>query len=221
MAPTTPRSDQELQSAVLEELKWVPNFNSAHIGVNADGGAVTLSGEVRSYPERLLAERAALRVRGVVALACVLVGRNESATSNDSDIARDAAEALERAGDVPSDTVKAVVTNRHIVLTGTVTWHYQREAAERAVRYVSGVFGVSNGLTLKPTVSAAGLKSSITAALVRNAQLEGSEIRVSTAAGEITLEGSVPSWADRHEADKAAWSAPGVTAVTNLIRVSA
>jgi osmotically-inducible protein OsmY len=100
-------------------------------------------------------------------------------------------------------------------------WHYQREAAERAVRYVRGVFGVSNALILQPTVSAAGLKSSITAALVRNAQLEGSEIRVSTAGGEITLEGSVPSWSDRREADKTAWSAPGVTAVTNLIRVSA
>lgn len=204
----------------MDEIRWTPSINSARIGVAVDHGSVTLSGEVDSYPERLLAEKAALRVRGVTAVAEEVTVHNTWGARNDSEIAVEATDALERAVDVPSDSVKAVVRSHHITLSGEVPWHYQREAADRAVRYVRGVFGVSNSISVKPTVTPVGLKTAITAALVRNAQLEGSAITVTTDGGHITLEGAVHSWAERRQADTAAWSAPGVTNVSNHLRIA-
>jgi osmotically-inducible protein OsmY len=168
----------------------------------------------------LLAEKAALRVRGVTAVAEEITVQNSWAERTDTDVAREATEALERAVEVPPDSVKAVVHDHHITLSGEVPWHFQREAAERAVRYTRGVFGVSNTIGIRPTVSAAGLKSAITAALVRNAQLEGKDITVMTDAGHVTLQGTVNSWSERRQADTAAWSAPGVTAVLNHLQIS-
>jgi osmotically-inducible protein OsmY len=220
MTQTPARTDAQLQAAVTDELEWTPSVNSARIGVAVDHGTVTLSGEVETYPQRLLAEKAALRVRGVTAVAEEVTVQNSWAERTDTDVAREATEALERAVEVPSGSVKAVVRDHHITLSGEVPWHFQREAAERAVRYTRGVFGVSNTIGIRPTVPAAGLESAITAALVRNAQLEGKDIMVMTDAGHVTLQGTVHSWSERHQADTAAWSAPGVTAVTNHLQIS-
>lgn len=195
-------------------------MNSTHIGVAVDHGAVTLSGEVGTFPERLAAEQAALRVRGVTAVAEEVTVRDIWGGANtDADIAREAGEALQGAVDVPSDSVRAVVADHCITLSGPVTWHYQREAAERAVRYLKGVTGVYNTVKIKPTVSASGLKTAISAAFVRNAQLEGRNITVSADRGAVTLEGTVHSPAERRQANMAAWSAPGVTAVMNHLHV--
>jgi osmotically-inducible protein OsmY len=218
MTQTLHRTDAELKDAVADELGWTPSVNSDHIGVAVDNGAVTLSGEVNTYPERLQAEKAVLRVRGVTAVAEEITVRNTWGAANDADVAREASQALERAVNVP-DSVKAVVHDHFITLSGPVTWHYQREAAERAVRYLRGVSGVHNALTIKPTVSAAGLKAAIGAALVRNAQLEGKHINVTADAGVVTLEGTVHSWSEQRQATNAAWSAPGVTSVMNHLRI--
>jgi osmotically-inducible protein OsmY len=212
------RTDTDLKSAVTQAIAWMPSVNSTHIGVSVTRGVVTLSGEVDSYPERYQAEKAALRVRGVNAVAEEITVRG-LAGATDSVIAREAHEALERAVDVPKDAVKVTVQNHVITLTGDIAWQYQREAAARAVRYLNGVTGIHNNLSIKPVASAAGIKSAISDALTRDAQLEARNITVVTDGGHVTLEGKVHTWSEQHQADWAAWSAPGVSAVTNNLRI--
>jgi osmotically-inducible protein OsmY len=219
MTQTQTRSDSQLKDAVVDELKWTPSVNDVHIGVAVDHGAVTLSGEVDSYPEKHHAESAAMRVRGVSAVAEELTVRSAWGAISDADVAREASEALDRAIDVPNDTVKVVVHDHFVTLSGTAVWQYQREAAHRAVRYLKGVVGVMNSITIKPSVSTAGLKNSISAALVRTARLEGKDIAVTADSGDVTLEGTVHSPYERRQASAAAWSAPGVTGVTNHLVV--
>ena len=213
------RSDSQLRDAVVDELKWTPNVNDVHIGVAVDGGAVTLSGEVDSYPEKHDAESAALRVRGVSAVAEEITVRSAWGALSDAEIAREATEALDRAIDVPTDTVKVVVHDHLVTLSGSAAWRYQREAAHRAVRHLKGVVGVANSITIEPTVSTSGLQDAISAALVRSARLEGQDIRVTSEAGDVTLEGTVHSPYERRQASAAAWSAPGVTSVQNHLVV--
>lgn len=214
-----PVSDAELKSAVLAELSWIPSVSSTHIGVAVADGAVTLSGEVSSFPEKLLAGKAVARVRGVQAIAQEITVRSGWGAANDTDIAREAGEAVHRAVDVP-DTVHVAVRNHVVTLSGTVAWQHEREAAGRAVRYVRGVSGVLNSIALTPTATATGIKAAIGAALVRNAQLEGKHITVTEDPdGVVTLEGTVRSWAERRAAEHASWSAPGVTGVLDHLRI--
>ncbi len=218
MTPTQQSIDADLKEAVVDELEWTPSVNGTHIGVTVDHGAVMLSGEVDTFPERVSAEKAALRVQGVTAVAEEVIVRNLWTAVSDSDIAREATEALERAVDVPR-AVKAVVQHHSITLSGQVTWNYQRDAAARAVRYLKGVTGFYNDVTIKPTVSAVGLEATIGAALVRNAQLEGRNITVSADGSAVTLEGTVHTASERRQANLAAWSAPGVSSVMNHLQV--
>jgi osmotically-inducible protein OsmY len=213
-------ADVQLNNSVVDELKWMPSVDSSNIRVKTHQGTVTLSGEVSSFPQRLLAEQAALRVRGVTAVAEELTVRLDAEGPDDTDIARRSAEALEHAVDVPGHAVQVVVCDRVVTLSGMVTWQFQREAADRAVRYIPGVTGVHNTIAVKPTVSATDLKSSITAALVRNAELEGESITVTTDLGCVTLEGHVRSSSERLQAGFTAWAAPGVTDVANLLQIS-
>jgi osmotically-inducible protein OsmY len=212
------RTDTDLKNAVSDAIDWLPSVNSAHIGVSVSQGVVTLSGQVDSYPQRYQAEKAALRVRGVNAVAEEITVRGLAGTT-DSGIAKEAHEALERAVDVPKDTVKVTVQEHVITLTGNMTWQFQREAAARAVRYLHGVIGIHNNLSIKPAASADGIKTAITDALTRDAQLEARNITVMTDGGHVTLEGKVHTWSEQHQADWAAWSAPGVSAVTNNLRI--
>jgi osmotically-inducible protein OsmY len=218
MTQTSRRPDAELKGAVVEELRATPSVNSTHIGVAVTDGAVTLSGEVESYPEKALAEKAAQRVRGVTAIAEEITVRHTWGAA-DTDIAREASEALQRAVDVP-DTVKATVHDHTVTLSGVVAWQYQRAAAARAVRYLKGVRNVLDTVTIGPTAVAADIKAVIGAALVRNARIENEHITVTTdTAGVVTLEGTVHSWAERRQAEHAAWSAPGVTEVVDHLRI--
>jgi osmotically-inducible protein OsmY len=138
---------------------------------------------------------------------------------NDSDIAREAGEALDRAVDVPG-SVKAVVHDHVVTLTGDVDWQFQRSAADRAVRYAKGVTSLLNLVKIRPAVMVSGVKSSITSALVRTARLESRNIRVTTGAeGVVTLHGTVRSWAERREAEQACWAAPGVIEVVNDLHI--
>ena|SRR5581483_360679 len=220
MTQAKQRTDDDLKAAVLGELDWTPSVDPTHIGVGVDDGAITLSGEVESLAEKYNAERAALRVRGVSALANEIVVRHRGVAPNDADIAREASDALDRAVDVPPGAVKAVVKDHVITLSGTVTWQYQRDAAERAVRYLRGVTAVSDKIVLKPVPMVSGVKKAINSALVRNAQLDSNNIQVSASRdGTVTLKGIVQSTAERRQAQYAAWSAPGVTSVVNQLRI--
>jgi osmotically-inducible protein OsmY len=220
MTRTQVVADVQLNNAVVDELKWMPSVDSSNIHVKTHQGIVTLSGDVGSFPERLLAEQAALRVRGVTAVAEEITVRRDADGPSDTDIARRATEALVHAVDVPGHAVQAVVCDRIVSLSGIVTWQFQREAAERAVRYIPGVTGVHNTIAVKPTVSATDLKSAITSALVRNAEVEGDNITVTTELGSVTLEGRVRSSSERLQAGVTAWAAPGVTDVANLLQIS-
>jgi osmotically-inducible protein OsmY len=213
-------TDTALKTAVTEELAWTPGVNSTTIGVAVNGGAVTLSGEVDSYPEKRLAEHAAFRVRGVTAVAEEVTVRDGGQGVNDTDIAREAGQALDRSVSIPAGMVSAAVHDHAITLSGQVGWHYQREAAEHAVRHLKGVVAVNNTVTIRPTASTVDIKAAITSALVRTARSDGSNTTVtSTADGTVTLDGTVHSWSERRDAEHAAWSAPGVTDVTNRLRI--
>jgi osmotically-inducible protein OsmY len=219
MTQTTRRTDEEVRNAVIDELRWLSSVDASHIAVAVDGGCVTLSGEVGTYPETLLAAKAALHVRGITAVAQEVTVRGPWAAATDSDIGRQAAEALERAVNVPN-TVKASVHEHTVTLSGQVTWQYEREAACRAVNYIEGVRSVLNLMTIRPGAVASGIKSDIIAALVRNAQFEGRSLTVTAdTRGVITIGGIVRSSTERRQAELVCWSAPGVTHVVNELRI--
>ena len=220
MTQTLQRTDAELKGAVTEELVWTAGLNSANIGVAADDGAVTLSGEVESYPEKLRAEQAMLRVAGVTAFADEITVRGSWEGVNDTDIARSAGEALNLCVDVPGGEVKAAVHDHAITLSGRVTWYYQREAAASAVQSLPGVSHVNNMITIRPAVKTRDIKAAILAALVRSAQIESAHtIVMADDVGVVTLDGRVRSWSERREAENAAWTAVGVTDVVNHLRI--
>lgn len=221
MTQTIRRNDKELQTNVAEELLYDPSIDAAHLGVSANDGAVTLSGEVGSLPERHAAKRAAMRIWGVTAVADDMAVRDLGTHGTiDADIGEAASQMLRWAVDVPSDTVKADVRDHTVTLSGTVAWQYQREAAARAVMYIKGVTAVTNIITLAPTTPAFGLKADIDAAILRNAQLDAREITVDVNGAEVSLRGTVRSWAERRQAEYVAWSAAGVTSVKNDLAVT-
>lgn len=214
------KTDTQLQRDVIDELAFEPKVDDSTIGVTAKGGVITLTGTVRSYPEKYAAEHAAKRVGGVGAIAEELKVEIPSAFHrSDTEIARAALVALGSDISIPKNTVTAKVENGWLTLEGMLDWHFQREAVTRAVAHLIGLKGVSNLITIKPIVSAIDVKSKISAAFERNAGIDANKVQVALIDGVVTLSGDVRSWSEHDEASYAASSVPGVTAVHNYTHV--
>lgn len=212
--------DTDLQNDVQYALAWDPSVDAAEIGVTVDQGIVTLRGDVKTYSEKAAAERIALRVRGVKAVANdIEVHVIQDGRRTDSAIATATVNALSWNALVPVNRITVAVDHGWITLKGEVEWNYQRSAAERAVRDLLGVVGVVNAVTVRPHVNPSDVTSKIEAALKRSAEVDARRIHVSAMDGKVTLTGNVRSWVERREAAEAAWAAPGVREIENRLAI--
>lgn len=214
------KSDTEIKRDVEAELRWDPELDQTDIAVKVNETVVTLTGFVRSFPEKYRAEATAKRVAGVAGVANDIEVRLASADAlTDPQIARAAVAALQSALPLSWQEVKTLVHEGHVALEGTVEWHYQREKAEHAVREVKGVVSVRNSIRIRPRVTASEIKHKIEEAFRRSAEVDANHVTVEAHGGEVTLRGEVRSWAERDQAQRTAWSAPGVLQVRNELQV--
>jgi osmotically-inducible protein OsmY len=215
------KTDSQLQQDVTAELKWEPSVHAARIGVEVKDGVVTLAGQVDSYAEKWNAERAAQRVSGVKALATeIQVQLSGLSQRTDADIAGAVENVLEWTASLPAGAIKVMVEGGWVTLTGDVDWKYQKQAAAESVRYLMGVIGVSDQIGIKPSLSAAGVKSDIEAALQRSVIADARKISVGVQGSEVTLSGTVHNWAERETATNSAWGTPGVRNVVDKLTLS-
>ncbi len=215
------KTNSALQQDVIDELSYEPSLDAMNIGVVANDGVITLTGTVTSYSDRYAAEHAAERVAGVKAVADeTKVDLPSLHKRNDQDIAVAALNAMSWQVLVPAGTIQVRVDAGWVTLDGTVDYNFQRTAAENAVRHLTGVIGVNNLITLKPTVSASGMKEKIESAFRRAADVDAKHIGLKVTGNKVVLSGNVSSWTERREAEHAAWSAPGVWQVENDLRVT-
>jgi osmotically-inducible protein OsmY len=208
-------NDKELRQLVVDELEYEPSIDAADIGVAAENGVVTLSGHVADYVQKMAAERAAWRVKGVKGIAQEIEVRFPGDKKwNDDEIAQRAVNILAWNTLVPKDSVRVRVSDGWITLSGSVNWNYQRLAAENEVRKLSGVKGVTNSITLASVVQAGDLKRRIQDALKRHAEVEADAVRVDVRGdGTVRIEGRVDNWSEMQAVEHAVWSAPGVQRV--------
>ncbi len=215
------KTDSQLQQDVIAELKWEPSVNAEQIGVEVKNGVVTLAGHVGSYNEKWHAEKAAQRVFGVQALAVEMdVKLPGISERSDADIAQSVKNVLLWTAVLPRDSVRVLVEKGWVTLTGEVNWNYQRISAKQAVRYLLGVKGVSDQITIKSTVTVASIKDDIQSALKRRFRSDGNHITISVNGGDVTLSGTVHSWADRNMVTHAAWGTAGVHKVTDNLTMT-
>ncbi len=214
------KTDAIIQNNVISELKWEPSVDASKIGVSVRDGVVTLSGYVDTFIEKLSAERAARRVSGVEAIAEeIKINLPQTYERDDADIAEAAKNSLEWNVQVPHDQIQVQVENGRVILTGEVEKAYQKEAAHNAVCCLMGVKGVTNQISISPSIGPVGIKTKIKNAMKRHSAIDARDIIVETTGSKVTLSGSVHSWIDKQEAGSAAWAAPGVTDVENNIVV--
>lgn len=213
------KNDKKLKFDVEQELLWEPSVQSDRIGVTAKGGVVELHGHVTSFYEKWAAEKAALRVTDVRAVASeIMVELIPNGSRSDEDIAGAALNSMQWSTLIP-DTVKVQVTDGWVTLEGVAEWQFQKSEAERTVSSLMGVKGLSNNIALKPLVNPISVQARIQEALERSAAIDASQIKVDAFGGHVTLSGNVRSWAERDEAERATWSAPGVNVVEDFITV--
>jgi osmotically-inducible protein OsmY len=215
------KTDTQLQHDVLAELEWEPSIDASKIGVTAKDGVVTLTGSVASYADKMTAERVTKRVYGVKAVANdIEVKIPGSSERSDADIAAAALSALKWDTTVPEDRVKVTVRSGWITLEGKVDWGYQKDSAERVVRNLTGVTGLTSQITVKSRVKPGDVKNKIEAAFKRSAELDARRVGVEARDGKVILHGNVHSWTEKEQAEQAAWAAPGVSEVENRLTVT-
>ena len=215
------KTDAEIRNDIFSELKWEPSVRDTEIGVAVKDGVATLSGNVTTFAQKFAADHAAERVVGVRAVADEITVKLPSTYErSDTEIAHAIANVLKWDTEVPDEKVKARVDKGWIWLEGDVEWQFQKQAAERAIRYLSGVKGVTNTIRVKPKLASPfEVSQKIKQALLRGEQFDAQRIVVEAQDGKITLRGTVRSYAERKEAERAAWSAPGVTEVEDKIAI--
>jgi osmotically-inducible protein OsmY len=215
-------TDRQLRQNVIDELDFEPSLDSAEIGVTAEDGVVTLTGHVATYVEKLAAERAAWRVKGVKAIAQEIQVRLAcDKKTHDDEIAQRALSVLAWSASVPADAVRVRVQDGCITLSGKVGWNYQRQLMESAVRRLTGVRAVVNDIALEPTATHADIKDRIARALERHADVEAERIVVTIhEGGRVCLNGIVDNQDERMAVERAAWAAPGVHAVEDHLRIA-
>jgi osmotically-inducible protein OsmY len=212
--------DHQLRQDVLDELDFEPSVNANNIGVGVHDGIVTLTGFVSSYVEKVAAEHAARRVKGVKAIAEEIEVRLPSDKKTaDDEIAKRAVDVLNWRFGLPANHIDVKIEKGIVTLTGDVEWHFQRRDAEAAVRHLTGVAGVLNGICVHSPGQVADIKDKIQNALRRSAELDASHITVRAEGSKVILGGKVHAWFERDLAEQAAWSAPGVTEVQDRIQV--
>jgi osmotically-inducible protein OsmY len=213
-------TDKDLKQNVERALEWEPSLDAKDIGVAVDSGVVTLRGNVASYTEKLTAERVTLAVYGVKAVANDLaVHISDILKRTDTEIAHAAVNAIGWHSLIPKDRITVTVTNGWLELHGTVDWQYQRDAAVRAVRNLTGVTGLTNKVAVKSRVKASDVRTQIEAAFRRSAEVDARRINVAASDGTVILTGNVHSWAERSQAERAAWAAPGVIQVDDRLAI--
>ncbi|HEY7747578.1 MAG TPA: BON domain-containing protein [Aestuariivirgaceae bacterium] len=214
--------DKRLRQDILDELDFEPSIDAANIGVAVDEGVVTLTGHVASYAQKTAAEEAVRRVKGVLALANeVEIRYPGDKKTSDGEIAKRALSILKWNEVVPKEGIQISVERGWVILTGQVTWQFQRKAAEEAVRKLSGVLGVINDIEIKPAVSAYDVKEKIESALTRHAEIEAQEIKVTVRDGnKVLLEGKVDNLDERMAVENAAWSVAGVKSVDDRLTIT-
>jgi osmotically-inducible protein OsmY len=210
------KTDTQIQQDVIAELSWEPSVEATDIGVEVKNGVVTLSGHVSSYAHKWDAECAAQRVAGVKALAVEMdVKLPGSNKRNDADIAQSARDALQWTSYWPKESIKVKVEGGWVTLSGEVNWEFQRRAAASAVRYVNGVKGLSDNISIRPAATSNAVKADIEASLKRRAQSDANKISVDVRGNDVTLSGTVSSWSERELARHSAWGSAGVRNVVD------
>jgi osmotically-inducible protein OsmY len=213
-------TDSDLKQHVQTSLDWEPSLDATDVGVSVDDGIVTLRGNVRSFAEKVAAERVALRVYGVKGIANDLAVHFPSPSRpTDTELTQAALHALTWNTIIPKGLITVTVSNGWVGLNGTVDWQYQKDAAARAVRDLVGVKGVTNAIIIKARVNTGDVREKIEAAFKRSAEIDARRVNVTTTGGKVILSGNVHSWAERQEAERAAWAAPGVTQVDDRLAV--
>ena len=214
------KSDIQIQKDVIEQLKWEPFLNASEIGVAVKNGIVNLSGQVDSYSKKLSAENAAKKIAGVKAIAeDIQIGVSPAYNKTDTEIAEAVVNALKWHSAVQEEKIKIKVENGSVRLDGEVEWEYQRINAKSAIENLTGVRSVINLITVKPVVTATDIQKKMSSFFHRSATIDSGKITAEVKGSKVILRGTVRSFAEKEDAETAAWNAPGVTSIESKLEI--